>query len=284
MVEILTAGYRRPSRDWLNFVATSRARSNIRHWLNTEQKKEAQAIGRKLLEREFKKLRQSSRKVFEGARMKEYLEAEGLGRLDDLFQRIGYGRVAVKHVVGRLVDQAQLTEASTEKSGAIRRVVDRALGQGPVLVRGEGDLMANLAKCCEPVPGENLIGYITRGRGISVHSVDCPNVTSLGYDPERLVEVEWARQGDTLYPVTISVETEDQSGMLAKLTEVIAKESNIRMCDADTRTGLGLIDFVVEVRNQRHFDRLCQKIQGVKGVRSVERRRAGTVLDPRKYS
>lgn len=281
MVEILTASYRKPSRDWLSFVATSRARSNIRHWLNTEQKKESQALGRKLLERELKKLRQSPRKIIEGERMEEYLAAEGLGRIDDLFQRIGYGRIPVKYVVGRLVDVEKLSEA--EKPGAIRRAVDRALGQGPVLVRGEGDLMANLAKCCEPVPGEDLIGYITRGRGISVHSVDCPNITSLGYDPERLVEVDWARQGDTLYPVTISVETEDQSGMLAKLTEVIAKESNIRMCDADTRTGLGLIDFVVEVRNQRHFNRLCQKIQGVPGVRNVERRRSGQILGPRRF-
>ena len=273
MVEVVTHPNRRPSRDWLSYAVTSRARSKIRHWLNTKQKKEAEDIGRKVLERELKRLRQPVRRVLESERTREYLEAEGLARLEDLFLRIGYGRMAVKKVAARLVDMETVPEEPLEKPGRFRRAMERAFGQGPVLVRGEGDLLANLAKCCDPVPGEELVGYITRGRGISVHSQDCPNLTSLSYDKDRLVEVEWARQGDLLFPVTLQVQTEDQTGMLAKLTEIIAKESNIRMCGADTSTGYGMIDFVVEVRNQKHLERLLQAIQGVKGVRQVMRKR-----------
>ncbi len=275
LVEIMTSTTRKPSRDWLKLVATSRAKSKIRHWLNDEQKKEAQAIGRRLLERELKKLRESSRKVFESERLKKYLEAEGLGRIDDLFQRIGYGKTPLKQVVRQLVDREDLDTDSAPKTGAFRRVVDRALGKGPISVRGESDLLASLAKCCDPVPGEELVGYVTRGRGISVHSVECPNVTSLSFDPNRLVEVEWSRGADRVFPVTLIVETEDQTGMLAKLTEVIAKESNIRRCDAATDTGVGVIRFVVEVRNRKHLERLRQAIYGVKGVLDVERQRAG---------
>ncbi|MEE8524928.1 MAG: bifunctional (p)ppGpp synthetase/guanosine-3',5'-bis(diphosphate) 3'-pyrophosphohydrolase [Thermoanaerobaculia bacterium] len=275
MVEVMTASSRKPSRDWLNVVKTSRAKSKIRHWLNTEQKQEAQAIGKRLLERGIKKLRLSPKKILAEPRAREYLEKEGLGRIEDLYQRIGYGKTQLKQALAGLVEEAQLGAAPYEKTGAFQRVVNRALGSGPVLVRGHGDLMTFLAKCCSPVPGEELVGYVTRGRGISVHSAECPNVASLTFDPDRLVEVEWARQADGVFPVELSIETEDHAGMLARLTEVIAKESsNIRQFAADTATGLGLIDVVVEVRDRKHLIRLQQAIRAVSGVFEVKRRRA----------
>ena len=272
MVEIMTATQRKPSRDWLNIVTTSRAKSKIRHWLNTEQKEEAQAMGRRLLEREVKRIRLSPRKLFEGERMKAYLVSEGLGRLEELFQRIGYGKVAPKQVLAQLVEPEQLETEEPVETPPWRRVVERAFGRGPVMVRGEGDLLAFLAKCCDPVPGEELVGYVTRGRGISVHSRDCRNVAQLSYDPDRLVEVEWARQGDTVYPVSLVIETEDQTGMLARLTEVVAKECNIRRCEAGTDTGMGRIELVVEVRNRRHLDRLQRAVLAMPGVLDIERR------------
>jgi GTP pyrophosphokinase len=275
MVEVRTATVRKPSRDWLNFVKTSRAKSKIRQWLNTEQKQEAEAIGKRLLERALKKLRVSPKKVLAAAGTQEYLEKEGMARVEDLYQRIGYGKTPLKQALAGLVEEDQLGAATYEKTGAFQRVVNRALGSGPVLVRGHGDLMAVLAKCCAPVPGEDLVGYVTRGRGISVHSADCPNVASLTFDPDRLVEVEWARQADGVFPVALAIETEDHTGMLARLTEVIAKESsNIRQFSADTATGVGLIDVVVEVRNRKHLLRLQQAIRSVSGVLEVKRRRA----------
>lgn len=282
MVEIMSAPGRKPSRDWLKMVVTSRAKSKIRHWINTEQKQEAIAVGRRLLERELKRLRLSPRKTFEGSKMAEYLSNEGLGRIEDLFQRIGYGKIPIKRALSQLVEKEQLEEEAPEQS-TLRRVMDRALGQGPLLVKGQGDMLSFLAKCCDPVPGEDLVGYVTRGRGISVHSDKCPNIVHLSYDPDRLVEVEWARQSNSVFPVFLTIETEDQTGILARLTELIAKEqSNIRRCEAGTDTGMGVIRMVVEVRNRRHLERLKQSIRGMKGVLGVTRRRSGGPYDGRR--
>jgi GTP pyrophosphokinase len=273
MVEIMSSTNRKPSRDWLKMVVTSRAKSKIRHWINTEQKQEAIAVGRRLLEREVKRLRQSPRKVFEGEKMAQYLSNEGLGRIDDLFQRIGYGKIPLKQVLMALVDREPSPEPMIEKPGPLRRAMDRAFGTGPVLVKGHGDLMTTLAKCCNPVPGEEVVGYVTRGRGISVHSHDCPNVVNLTFDPDRIVEVDWARQSNTVFEVGLAIETEDYAGMLARLTEVIAKEhSNIRHFKAEAiDTGMGVIEVVVEIRNRRHLDRLRKAIAAVAGVREVRR-------------
>ena len=276
MIEIMTGAGRKPSRDWLGLVATSRARSKIRHWLNTEQKREAQAIGRRLLERELKKLRRSPRKAFDTQRVRDYLEAEGLSRIEDLFQRVGYGKIPVKRALRRIVGEEEMA-AKPPQVGPIRRAVESLLpGSGPVTVKGQSDMMASLAKCCDPVPGEPLIGYITRGRGISVHSEACPNIKNLNFDPDRLIEVDWARQVETVYPVSLAIETEDHAGMLARLTEVIAKESsNIRQLEAETPDGRGVIGVVVEVRNRKHLDRLCRGIEAVEGVLQVSRRAGG---------
>jgi GTP pyrophosphokinase len=134
-----------------------------------------------------------------------------------------------------------------------------------------------LAKCCNPLPGEEIVGYVTRGRGVSVHSVDCPNVRNLLYNPEREIEVEWARQKESAYPVSLVIASEDQPGMLARLTEVIAKAgSNIRQIEADTsRPGRGRIEVVVEVRDRRHLDEIRRNLRSLTGVLEVERRMAG---------
>lgn len=276
MVEILTSPQRHPSRDWLNFVVTTRARSKIRHWLNTEQAQEAETIGRRILERELRKLDVSPKKVLESDRLQPYLQREGLAKVEDLYQRIAYGKTPFKQVIAALVDQDE-----KEKEPAWRRAVDRAVDRflpfgdsGPILVKGEGDLLATLAKCCEPVPGEAVVGFVTRGRGISVHSASCPNLKKLSFDRERIVEVEWARPNDSrVFAVSLMIETEDHQGMLARLTDVIARESsNIRQFEAEAiETGRGLIDVVVEVKNRKHLDRMCQAIENVPGVLHVTR-------------
>ncbi len=279
LVEVMTSPNRQPSRDWLGFVKTSRAKSKIRHWLNTQQKLESQAIGRRLFERELKRLKVSSKRALGSPLMGEYLKSEGLSRIEEVWERIGYGKMGVRVAVARILglEEEQVENAeSVAKPGVLRRAVDRLLpfGTGPVQVKGEGDFMTSLAKCCNPVPGEDLVGYVTRGRGISVHSADCANVKNLMYDPERLIEVEWSRQVDKAYPVSLSIKTLDHPGMLARLTEVIAKESsNIRQFEAGTlETGHGIINVVVEVRNRRHLDRLRRVIGAVEGVLEVGRR------------
>ncbi|MEO8502917.1 MAG: bifunctional (p)ppGpp synthetase/guanosine-3',5'-bis(diphosphate) 3'-pyrophosphohydrolase [Acidobacteriota bacterium] len=280
MVEILTSPQRNPSRDWLNVVTTSRARSKIRHWLNVQQKERAVEIGRRMLEKELRQYKVPAKKVLDGPAMKAFLTAEGIPRLDDLLARIGFGKAAVRQVLSRVLTDQQLAEPA-EKPGALRKVVSRILpfgsgAGGPIAVKGQGDMLAFLAKCCSPLPGEDIIGYVTRGRGVSVHSVECPNVRNLMYNPEREIEVEWAKQGENVYQVSLSIETEDQPGILAKLTEVIAKlDSNIRAFEAQTvETGTGLILVTVEVRNRKHLEKLRLGIRALSGVIKVERRLA----------
>jgi GTP pyrophosphokinase len=276
IVEILTNPQRTPSRDWLGFVTTSRAKSKIRHWLSIEQKARAVEIGRRLVEKELKEYKVGVKKVLDGERMKKYLADEGLSRLDDLFGRLGFGKTTVKQVLGRVLTVEQLAEPA-EKPGRLRAAVSKILpfgAAGPIAVKGHGDLLAFLAKCCNPLPGEGIVGYVTRGRGVSVHSVDCPNVRNLLYEPEREIEVEWARQEGGIYHVTLTIETEDQPGMIARLTEAIAKlESNIRQFEAQTlENRRGLIEVTVEVRDRAHLEKLRQVIRAVPGVLNVERR------------
>jgi len=278
IIEILTNPQRTPSRDWLTFVQTSRAKSKIRHWLSTEQKAKAIEIGRKLLEREIKEHRQSPRKVLAGERMRQYLVEEGLPRVDELWAKLGYGKTSVRQVLERVLTSEQLSQSAV-KPGPLRQAVSAVskmlpFGEGPIEVKGQGDLLAYLAKCCNPLPGEEIVGYITRGRGVSVHSVDCPNVRNLLYEPEREIDVEWARQDGGVYQVTLWIETEDRPGMIAKLTEAIAKlESNIRQFEAQSQeTGRGLIEVTIEVRDRRHLERVRQAVRGLPGVLQVERR------------
>ena len=279
IIEVRTSPGRVPSRDWLSLVVTSRARSKIRNWLNTEQKKRAMEIGRRMLERELRKHKLSPKKILAGQRLANYLVAEGLASNDDLFSRIGFGKLAPRVVLDRVLDAEQLAVEAGEP-GPLRKRVAKMLpfGTSPVTVRGSGDLLTFLAKCCNPLPGEDIVGYITRGRGVSVHSVECSNVKNLLYHPDREIEVEWARQDDEVFPIMLSIETEDEPGVLARLTEVIARlDGNIRHIEAATpEPGRGQIDVVVEVRNRRHLEKLRQALRGVDGVREVDRRMGGT--------
>ena len=276
-VEILTNPNRQPSRDWLSFVATPRAKSKIRQWLNSQQKQRSIEIGRRLLEKEVRKAGGSPRKLFESEAMETFIQEEGLSNLQEMFSRIGFGKLEVRQVVSRILPSEQ-----TEEPGPLRKAVSKILpfGQGPVLVKGHSDMLATLAKCCNPLPGEPIVGYITRGRGVSVHSKDCPNVENLLYNPEREIEVDWAsrkggQSGEDLYRTSLLIETEDKPGMLARLADAIATmDSNIAQIEADTEeTGLGFIEVVIQVRDRKHLERLVRRIRSLTGVIRVHRRR-----------
>ena len=279
IVEILTNPSRHPSRDWMNFVVTSRAKSKIRQWLNVQQKQRATEIGRRLLEKELRRYKVSPKKVFESEALRRYLEGEGISGVDDLASRVGFGKVAVRQVLDRvLTDEQRATPAV--KPGKLRQAVSKILpfsGEGPIIVKGHGDLLAFLAKCCNPLPGEEIVGYITRGRGVSVHSVDCPNVRNLLYNPEREIEVEWARKKEGVYLISLLIETEDQPGMLARLADTIAsQESNITHLAAETvETGRGMIEVAVQVRDRKHLEKLVGRLRSLAGVLQVDRRMGG---------
>ncbi len=281
IVEILTNKDRQPSRDWLKFVGTSRAKSKIRHWLNTEQKKRSTEIGRRSLEKELKKHKISYKRFAEEPRLAAYLTREGYSRVEELLSAIGFGKITVRQVLSKVLSETQL-EKRAEKPSLLRQAVERILpfGSDANTVKGHGDLLAYLAKCCSPVPGEEVVGYITRGRGVSVHSVDCPNVQNLLYNPEREIEVEWAGQRDEVFPVVLRIETEDRPGILAKLTDIIAKHgSNIAQMETDTReareTGRASIEVVVEIRNRKHLEKIRQAVRDSPGVIEVDRTMRG---------
>lgn len=281
-VEIVTTAGREPSRDWLKFVGTSRAKSKIRHWLNTEQKKRSTEIGRRSLEKGLRRHKVSLKRFLGQPELTGYLTREGFARIEDVYSAIGFGKVTVKQVLGRVLTSEQL-EAEAEQPSRLRQAVERILpfhGGAAICVKGHGDLLAYLAKCCAPVPGEEVVGYITRGRGVSVHSVNCPNVENLLYNPEREIEVEWAGDRDEVFPVVLRIETEDRPGVLAKLTENIAKHgSNISQMGTDTsearETGRALIEVVVDVRDRRHLAKIRQAVTDSPGVIAVHRSRRG---------
>ena len=284
IVEIQTNAGRWPSRDWLSFVRTSRAKSKIRQWLNTEQRKRSREIGRRAFERGLKKHKVSPKRVYESPALKELLAAEGMGDVEDLLSRIGFGKIAVRPLLDRLLTEEQLS-TTADKPSRLREAVTRILPfseDHAVQVRGDSDLLAYRAKCCNPLPGEEIVGYITRGKGVSVHSVECNNVKNLLFNPEREIEVEWARAAVDSFPVSLVVEIEDRQGVLARVTEAIAKQStNIRHFEAGTfDDGRGRVEILLEVRDSRHLDKVTSAIQKLSGVLEIRRRRGpGRVAD-----
>ena len=279
IVEIATNPNREPSRDWLGIVATSKARSKIRHWINAEQKKRAIEIGRTLLASELRRYRVSPKRVFESKEMADFVAAEGWSGIDELFSRLGFGRGSVKPVLRAVLPPERLRRGD-QAPGRLRRAVSKVMprDQAKLVVKGEDDMLAFFANCCSPLPGEEIIGFVTRGRGVSVHSIDCPNVRNLLYHPEREIQVEWARRYDSMFAVSLVIETRDRPGVLAQVTEAIAKQgSNIRHIESHSRgAGEAAIDVVVDVRNRKHLNRLRESLENLSPVRAVKRRQGAS--------
>ncbi len=276
IVSIMTNPNREPSRDWLNFVATPRARSKIRQWINAEQKKRAIEVGRTVLASALRRYRASPRRVFESKEMAGFLAAEGYSGIDELFSRLGFGRGSVKPVL-RAVLPAERLRRADQAPGRLRQAVNKVMprDQATLVVKGEDDMLAFLAGCCSPLPGEEITGFVTRGRGVSVHSVDCPNVKNLLYHPEREIRVEWARRNDSMFAVTLLIDTQDRPGVLARITEAIARHGcNIRHIESHAQgQGEAEIEVVLDVRNRKHLNRLQQTLEELAPIRGVRRRR-----------
>jgi len=274
IVEIMTNANRHPSRDWLSLAKTSRARSKIRAWLNANERERSVALGRELSEKHFRKYKVSLKEFDEESQLKPALSKLGLSELDDYFAAVGYGKLTPQSMLSILVPENELQE---KPEGVVRRVVSRALrlGERGIKVRGMDDVMVSLAKCCSPVRGEEIVGYISRGRGVSVHSVNCPNVTQLMYDPERKIEVEWSssRDGEPLFDVKLQLEVENRQGLLAKIVSTVADEKiNIKNVEADAREiSDAKIQIVLAVADRKQMERVMGRIKRIKGVREVER-------------
>ena len=275
IVEILTSSEAHPSRDWLNFVKSSRARSAIRRWINVKQKEEAIELGRKLLERNARsyKLNLKSYKN----KLESMLPDFNVSQMEDLFARIGFGKISPRQVLKKL-EPSKVEEQEGEESGTSRvtQMVNKVLRRSDtaIQVNGYDDLLVYRAQCCNPIRGEEIIGYITTGRGISVHSVDCPSVEKLLLNPEWKVQVKWTEDGKKgIYPVRLLISTEDRTGILADVTSAVSHiDTNIVNVNAQTVDDrYGVIDMTVEISDIHHLEEIMDCLKAIEGVREVER-------------
>ena len=279
IVEILTSPSAQPSRDWLGFAATTRSKNKIRSYIHAAEKEKSIEIGRRLLDRELKKFKKSLPRLIEAKAFEPVLGDFGVSKVEDLIADVGYGKVPPRQVVARLLppDATEAPAAPPSRVATLRNAVRRVLPFGPAVgirVKGDNDLLATLAECCRPVPGDEIVGYVTRGRGVSVHATACPNVRNLLFDPAREIEVEWQSAKDSSFTVDLEIRTEDRPGMLAKITQVIsAANSNIRSIEARTsRDGTATIEGSVTTKDRRHLEKLLVTLRALPGVTTVRRR------------
>ena len=277
IVEILTQPGHHPSRDWLATVKSSRARNKIKHWLNVHQRERAIEIGRKLIEKEARKYRVALKNIKEQD-FHRVASDYGLGRGDDLLAGIGYGKFSARQVLAKLAPAAseQPGEADEEKQSAITSVVRRVFGgdHNAIKVKGHDDLLVYRARCCNPIRGEDIVGYVTRGKGVAVHSRNCPNVTNLMYESERRIAVEWARDTEaaTGYPVKITLFCDDRAGMLKQVTAIISDDNtNIRNIEVRTANSQANIDVVIDIEDLKHLEQIITGLRKIAGVHDVQR-------------
>jgi len=282
IVEILTQPGHKPSRDWLGLVKSSRSRNKIKHWLNVHQRERAVEIGRKLIEKEARKYRIALKEIKDEDLLK-VASGYGLGKADDLMAGIGYGKYSARQVLARVLPAGATptiagdieAEGLTSQPGGISSVVRRVFGDhNAITVRGQGDMLVYRARCCNPIRGEGIVGYITRGKGVAVHSMNCPNVTNLLYEPERKIDVEWARDDSTptAYPVKLTVFCDDRFGMLKNITGVIGDaKSNIRNIAAHTANSQASVEVVLDISDLKHLEAIIVGLRKIPGVHEVQR-------------
>jgi guanosine-3',5'-bis(diphosphate) 3'-pyrophosphohydrolase len=288
IVEILTQPGHKPSRDWLALVKSSRSRNKIKHWLNVHQRERAIEIGRKLIEKEARKYRIALKEIKDDD-LQKVASGYGLGKADDLMSGIGYGKYSARQVLARLLPAGAAAAAESGpkadgvageawergKPGGIASVVRRVFGDhNAITVKGQGDMLVYRARCCNPIRGEGIVGYITRGKGVAVHAVNCPNVTNLLYEPERRIDVEWARDETTptAYPVKLTVFCDDRFGMLKSITGVIGDaQSNIRNIAAHTANSQASVEVVLDIADLKHLEQIIVGLRKIPGVHEVQR-------------
>jgi len=272
-VQIITAENQTPSRDWLGFVQTSRARHKIRQWVRKEEDESAARLGREILAREWK--RRHRRKPDEEA-LETASERLGLpGGVEGLYAAVGRGDVGITRTVRAVYPDEESEEVAERTPGSLSKLVERVWGGGSkgIRIQGMDNLMVRYSQCCQPVPGDAVTGYITRGRGISIHRQDCPNILNLAAHPERRVDIDWGSDGSQRFMVRIVMEGTDRHGLFADIARSISEtQTNIQSADIRAVEGGMTGQFVVEVENLAHLKKVMRKIQGVKGVLSVERK------------
>ena len=295
IVEIITQNGHTPSRDWLTFVKSPRARNKIKHWLNENARQRAIEVGRKLLEREARKFKVPMARL-DDTDLARVAGEYGLATATDLMATIGFGKHSARQILNKLAPgliassasaaDAEAGEVKGSTSGAAMSDAVKKLhltGSDSLQVEGQNDLLVYRARCCNPIRGEEIIGYVTRGKGVAVHARSCPNVQNLLYESDRRIDVEWGKTADEVagqsgaraqrYPVKITIFCDNRSGMLKELTAVISNDdTNIRAVETrDGENGEAIVEFVVDAEDLRHLNRMVLGLRRVPGVREVQR-------------
>jgi GTP pyrophosphokinase len=275
-VEIITDPRHKPSRDWLAFVKTARARQKIRQWIKQEESQASINLGRELLEREIRKTRKEKPTEADMQRAAEELNVPSF---DYVLSALGRGEIGLSAILKELYPG---TEVAPERPPTMmERIVERVTGSGRgVRIQGLENMMVRYSQCCQPVPGDEVIGYITRGRGISIHRVDCPNVLNLTEHPERRVEIEWEAESGERFFVRLVVEGDDRRGLLSEIATAISDTgTNIQSAEIKAVEGGMNGNFAVEVTDLAHLKKVMKAIRRVKGVLSVDRKEHLAELD-----
>jgi GTP diphosphokinase / guanosine-3',5'-bis(diphosphate) 3'-diphosphatase len=273
VVEIVTQKGHGPSRDWLSFVHTSRARSKVRQWINLHEREEAKEVGRRLLEKEARHAGINLKKI-SNEDWQRVASEYGCARAEDLFAELGYGKWSARQALSKASGQP-ISGPGEDAQPKIVSTVKRMLGMhdAAILVRGHDDLMVYRSKCCNPIPGDDIVGYVTRGRGIAVHSKNCPNVENLLYEAERRIPVEWAEASQSTFSVRLRIFTEDRPGMIAAITAVISDEkANIRTFESGGSDNLrARIEVAIDVADRKQLERIVSGVKRIPGVFDIER-------------
>jgi GTP diphosphokinase / guanosine-3',5'-bis(diphosphate) 3'-diphosphatase len=278
-VEVMTDARQKPSRDWLAFVKTARARQKIRHWIKQVENESALELGTELFTRELRKVRKEKPK--DEGELHRAAQALSYDSFDDVLAALGRGDLGPSAILKELFPGEET--AVPKPPTALERLVERVRGNGRgVRIQGLDNTLVRYSQCCQPVPGDAVIGYITRGRGISIHRTDCPNVLNLSEHPERRIEIEWEAESGDRFFVRIIVDGNDRRGLLSDIATAISDTgTNISSAEIKSKEGGMTGSFVVEVQDLAHLKKVMKYIRRVNGVASAERREhfAGSELD-----
>jgi guanosine-3',5'-bis(diphosphate) 3'-pyrophosphohydrolase len=277
VVEILTQAGHQPSRDWLALVRTTRARNRIKHVINAAERAKAVEIGQKSLEKEARRLGVNLHRISQDE-LAGVASEYGVSKAEDLYAALGFGKYSARQVLQKVAPDGVPAEIDQPASvpPAPPPESPRTDGDLTIHVKGADDVLVYRAKCCNPIRGERIVGYITRGKGVAVHSQMCPNVQSLMYEAERRIDVEWARTGSVTLPVKVLVYTDDRPGILHQLTSILSSESsNIRTLEAKgdhTRTDdSAIVDITMDVKDKKQLERVVNAFRRIPGVRDIKR-------------
>ena len=273
IVEVVTSPHHTPSKDWLKVVKSSKARNKIRVWIKTEERKRSITLGREVCDKEFRRYSLNFAKLQKTGEIKKIAAEYGFHADDDLLAAIGYGKLSCNQLIGRLIPAEKMEQQQERKESRVGKVIEKLTrrSSSAIQISGVDDVMVRFGKCCNPVPGDDIVGFITRGRGVTIHTADC--ALALDSDPERRIDVTWNKDKRAALPVKIRVSCHDEKGILANISQAITNcEANIASASIQSTVDKrGINTFEIEVVDLDHLNRVMKNIMQVKGVTKVER-------------